>query len=714
MDQPWIWLPAAAYPQYQTTRPSAFAPLPEDGYCVAEFHKSFSFPQAVTCVRLRFSGDTAFQLFCNDQLVGTGPVNVEGDFGSEDCAPIYYASRATVYPRGNTVSFFARVQMMPVALFEYSKGQGGFLLTGQVELEDGTVCPVATDESWLCRQNAGYVRPFFFDGTRPLPPLVPARLTPDRWHCVDAPLKLRQEQVICPAPAEAITVPPRSTCYAEVEMDRIYGGFLQLQVHSAGRLMCAVRFTETDEGGTREDFLFDRDTEYRGFSMHSAGKLRLTLCNSSDSPASVLPRLIATCYPVEQTACTRTDDRELNRVLEVCAHTLQYCRQLQHLDSPRHCEPLACTGDYYIEALMTAFSFGDMTLAEFDVLRTARLLENQDGVLFHTTYSLIWVQMLWETYQFTGNTRLLQQCSPALTALLHRMEQYVGQTGLIETPPSFMFVDWLMVDGYSLHHPPKALGQSCLNMFYAWALGTAARIFDTLGDSTGEKHCLSRRESLFAAIDRQLYDPEKKLYFAGLSTPTPLEQCNGFLPENPEKRYYQKHANILAVLCGLRQGAAGAELIEQVMTDRCPGQLQPYFLHFLLEAVYRTGLREKYTLAILERWKEPVRQCDKGLVEGFLPPQPDYPFDHSHAWGGTPLYALPRALLGLEILRPGLSEIRLSPSLLGRKQAQIELPTPRGMVTCRLEAEKPPRITAPEGITVIVQEDAYVSYGKQD
>ena len=45
----------------------------------------------------------------------------------------------------------------------------------------------------------------------------------------------------------------------------------------------------------------------------------------------------------------------------------------------------------------------------------------------------------------------------------------------------------------------------------------------------------------------------------------------------------------------------------------------------------------------------------------FVKPEPTYRFDHSHAWGGTPLYALPKALLGLEIIEPGMAAISLSP-----------------------------------------------------
>ena len=104
---------------------------------------------------------------------------------------------------------------------------------------------------------------------------------------------------------------------------------------------------------------------------------------------------------------------------------------------------------------------------------------------------------------------------------------------------------------------------------------------------------------------------------------------------------------------------------------------------------------------MLERWKTPVAECPKGLAEGFLPPEPSYHFDHSHAWGGTPAYALPKALLGFEMLSPGFRRISLSPSLLGLEHAVVEMPTPQGMLRCEMQAGRDPVITLPPGITAV-------------
>ena len=98
-----------------------------------------------------------------------------------------------------------------------------------------------------------------------------------------------------------------------------------------------------------------------------------------------------------------------------------------------------------------------------------------------------------------------------------------------------------------------------------------------------------------------------------------------------------------------------------------------------------------------------MRECAKGLVEGFVAPEPTYHFDHSHAWGGTPLYSLPKAMLGLTITKPGMKEITLSPSMLGLRSARVELLTPCGKVVCEMKAGEGLHIKHPKEVAVVLQ-----------
>ena len=252
-----------------------------------------------------------------------------------------------------------------------------------------------------------------------------------------------------------------------------------------------------------------------------------------------------------------------------------------------------------------------------------------------------------------------------------------------------------------MHHPPKALGQTCMNLYYYGALKTAVKIYELLDEKAMAGRYAKRMEMLRTAILENLYDEERELFFEGLNTPTREDLICGWMPQNVEKRYYRRHANILAAYFGFFDKTRCASLVERIVEDDTLGEVQPYFAHFLLEAVYRNGLREKYTLRLLEQWKDPVRECPKGLAEGFHKPTPEYRFDHSHAWGGTPAYALPLALSGLEILEPGYQKIRLNPSLLGLDQAKVQIPTPYGMIELAMESGKEPVISVPEGIELV-------------
>ena len=110
-----------------------------------------------------------------------------------------------------------------------------------------------------------------------------------------------------------------------------------------------------------------------------------------------------------------------------------------------------------------------------------------------------------------------------------------------------------------------------------------------------------------------------------------------------------------------------------------------------------------YNIDLFTVFIEPVKECSKGLVEGFLKPEPTYSFDHSHAWGGTPLYSLPKALMGFEITKPGMKEIKLSPSLLGLEYAKVELLSPCGKVICELQEGEKPKIQYPEDVNIILE-----------
>ena len=700
MKHSWIWLPKDIYPQHQTTRFDALSGGNTDTFVVAEFKKIYSFNKKAASVSIRFSADTEAVLFCNDTLIATGPSAVGGDFmGNGKAREWYYADTATFEPYSSSLSFFVRVKMCPTRIYEYSKGHGGFMLSGKVTFDDGSSEAIGTDETWLVRKNAAYTEQCHYDGRISPDQYVSAEVIPDIWNAAVSPIPVRAEKEI---PIGIITLAPGEETTKQFFLDMIYAGFLHVSSDGSGEIKADFSILETDENRPKcESVTMSGRDNYRSFQLQSVGNVTVTAKNLSSASISLKISLVTTFYPIEADAETSTSDDDVNKILNVCKHTLKYCRQTHHLDSARHCEPLACTGDYYIEALMTQFSFGDMRLAEFDVLRTAELLRHSDGRMFHTTYSLIWVRMLYDVYMISGNADLLVQCRDALDMLLARFDKYIGENGLVENPPDYMFVDWIYIDGLSMHHPPKALGQTVLNMFYFMALSHAEMIYRVLGEDSASMLCNKKKTALQAAINILLYDSEKGMYFEGLNTLIPEDQVNKWQPQNTQKRYYLKHSNIMAAYTSVCDHERAEMLIDKIMSNEIEGDIQPYFMHYLLEAIYTHDLRNKYTLQVIERWKKPIEDCDKGLAEGFVTPEPTYHFDHSHAWGGTPLHSIPKAITGLSVEEAGCKVLKFDPSLLSFEYASVEIPTAYGTVKCELKQGCSPNITAPDGVKIL-------------
>ena len=258
-----------------------------------------------------------------------------------------------------------------------------------------------------------------------------------------------------------------------------------------------------------------------------------------------------------------------------------------------------------------------------------------------------------------------------------------------------MFVDWTTLDGCSLHHPPKYLGQAAMTAFFVGALQNAAEIYALLGLSAEEQHASSLAERVAAGYNAAFYDAEKGLYFEGLGTPDRIE-LNGWLPENSDKRYYAAYSNILAALYGICDRETARRIL-RLFADGRFDPIQPYFMHFALEAIDRAGLYGELGRPILDRWKPLAAECSKGLKEGWLPME-GYGFDYSHAWGGTPAYQLPAKMLGFRMEKPGYRAVSFRPDLLGLEYAEISVPTPFGFISCRLEQGKEPKFQVPPQI----------------
>ena len=125
----------------------------------------------------------------------------------------------------------------------------------------------STDSSWLVRLNGSYTASRSFDSSIVPDEYVNAQEIFNFWHTETAPIPVCTESKM----STKITLAPGEKKTVAFELDRIYAGFVCAAADAA--VKAEITCCETDENGSKEFMSFAGAGEYRGFYMHSAGKL---------------------------------------------------------------------------------------------------------------------------------------------------------------------------------------------------------------------------------------------------------------------------------------------------------------------------------------------------------------------------------------------------------------------------------------------------------
>jgi alpha-L-rhamnosidase len=316
--------------------------------------------------------------------------------------------------------------------------------------------------------------------------------------------------------------------------------------------------------------------------------------------------------------------------------------------------------------------------------------------MFHTSYSLLWIQMLADYYAHSGDLGLVREVLPAVRLVLALFHTYVGSSGLVTEAPNYMFLDWCQVDGYEYHHPPCVIGQGYLSAFYIQALRDSARLFELAGEIAEAEILAGRAKEMTAAFVRELWVPEKGLFCDGIPFRSQVEP-NQWLPEDKDCIYFSKHTNALAVAYEIAPPELAQTIMQRIMQDDALPRVQPYFMHFVFDALQQAGLFEQYGFQEIRKWKALLDEHPSSLKEGWN-------FgDYSHAWGASPVYQFYTQVLGVTPAAPGFRQVRIQPHLGDLTWAEGTIPTPHGPIRCRWERQAgrivgtlsiPPAVTA--------------------
>ena len=233
-----------------------------------------------------------------------------------------------------------------------------------------------------------------------------------------------------------------------------------------------------------------------------------------------------------------------------------------------------------------------------------------------------------------------------------------------------MFMDWVEIEGFNLHHPPAVIGQGYMTALLYQALADGARVADLTGDSGRKKKCRALMASVKAAFDAELWSSKAGLYRDGKPFQTSIKP-NQWLPSDKDIETFSTQVNTFAVSCGIASKERATAIMSKVL-ERPDMNCQPYFMHFVFDAIADAGLFELRAIKQLERWK--IVPDTQSFLEMWNTG------DLSHAWIGTPLFQMSGRILGVMPTKPGFKEFRIAPNPCGLTWARGVVPTPYGNI----------------------------------
>jgi alpha-L-rhamnosidase len=667
--------------QEDCTKPSAWEAKwiwldDEKPAAAAMFRKEIVLATAPNTVKAWLTADAKFRLYVNGRIVTRGPVDIGRDYAGGNTHRWFYDFRdlTPFFTKGTNV--IAAEVFCKGTYWTVSRGQPGFLFEAEITGNDGQKSIVKSDASWHSLVATQFPDTITYDSSKePMgwrlagfdvltwpasrevkdawSPLVPSEIPPlmEARYPVER-IEGLPSKVITNDTSFKVVFNRVLSAYPVVKLNGGQGAEMSVHANDAAKMILA---------GGEQYFEFPHMTEvapaYTVELKHVTARVEI-----EDAGA------IFTSQPVEYRGAFECSDTNLNQIWKVSRWAVQICLQTHHLDSPNHQEPISDPGDYLIESMVNYYAFAQPWLARQDIRKYAWLLKDQNYHNFHTSYSIGWLQMLMDYYDYTGDKSLVEEMSPYVHELLDTYTSWRGTNGIISEAPNYMFMDWVTIGGFPCHHPPAVIGQGYLTAFYYHGLEMASRVAALTGDSARVKKYAALRGEIARAFNRELWVAGKGIYRDGKPFQTSVKPGK-WLPPDKDIETFSPHVNSLAVLYDLAPKEKQAAIMTKVLAEK-PLNTQPWFMHWVFQAIDHAGLFDQYGATRLRRWK--IIPATQSFQEGWESG------DFSHGWCSTPLVQLSARVLGVTPAVPGFKRIFIRPQLCDLTWAKGKVPTPRG------------------------------------
>lgn len=540
--------------------------------------------------------------------------------------------------------------------------------------------------------------------------LPPMEMTTERLRAVDQVTGAIELPDGFPAEPIPLTIPAQTTVTLILDQGHLTNAYPTLIFSGGEKAEISLRYAEslyTDypvKGNRdvvagksfygRQDSLVSSGATRQEFTALSYRTYRyVELRVSTQAEPLVIEDLYGTFtgYPFALAANLRTQESELQQMLDIGWRTARLCAVDTYMDCPYY-EQLQYIGDARIQALVSLYNSGDERLVRraLDLMDFSR---QPEGVTlsrhpsytpqYIPTFSFWYIGMLHDYSRYGSDPDFVRRKLAGMRQVLDYFQSYQDTDGSLRNVPHWLFTDWVdNREGWrSGVGPMSADGTSALlDLQLLLAYQTAADLERTLGMPAFAERYETAARQLQATVWAKYWDRER-----------------GLFADRPEQDLFSQHTNTLAILTGTADPATARQLAGRLLDNDQLAPASIYFKYYLHRALIRAGQGNAY-LSWLDTWRENIAL---GLTTWAEQPNVSRSRSDCHAWGSSPNIEFYRTILGIDSDGVGFSRVRIEPHLNGLTDIGGEMPHPLGEIrvdyrlegsTWRVSVELPERV----------------------
>jgi len=387
-------------------------------------------------------------------------------------------------------------------------------------------------------------------------------------------------------------------------------------------------------------------------------------------------RMIESLYPAKRIGSFECSDPALNGIWEASCRTMELCMHDVFVDSLY--EQTLWTGDAAVQQLYALWTFDARDISRRSMRLGAESLSRFPMVgaqvpsaweCLLPAWSFLWGISVRDDYFYSGEIEILEEMWPAVRKNILGAETFLNEQGLFDAP-FWNLLEWA----------PMEFKHTCVIYNTQLMLAAVEAGFEVAGwlkrpDDKAWLGNLARR--LRHALDQV------------------RKQSGGFFPDalssggQPCGR--SLHPHFLALCFGQVSGKAAADFTRFLENPppETTGIASPFMTHFLYGAWERAARPERL-ISDLRRHFQPMIDAGYETLWETLPgatcaPQGWPTRSRCHGWSASPLYYLPRSVLGIRPTGTGSRSFEILPHLGALQWAEGSIATPRGPLHVRIE-----------------------------